>query len=161
MAADQEIQRLALTAAGREIDEAEVLESVANNSRFDVFGLTDAVLAGDSTRAFKILRGLRAEGVHPVQINWALCRELVLLAKVDHAVRHGDNLDGALMRSGVWQRRQPLVKQGLRRLKSARLRELLTQAAYVDAAVKGAVPAEPWAVLTGFLVAMLPPAAKA
>jgi DNA polymerase III subunit delta len=161
LAADQEIQRLALTSAGREIDEAEVLESVANNSRFDVFGLTDAVLAGDSTRAFKILAGLRAEGVHPVQINWALCRELALLAKVDYAVRHGDNVDGALLRSGVWQRRQPLVKQGLRRLKSTRLRELLTQAAYVDAAVKGAVPAEPWAVLTGFLVAMLPPAAKA
>ena len=48
LAADQEIKRLALTAAGREVDEAEVLEFVANNSRFDVFALADAVLAGET-----------------------------------------------------------------------------------------------------------------
>jgi DNA polymerase-3 subunit delta len=72
LAADQEIKRLALTAAGREIDEAEVLEFVANNSRFDVFALADAVLAGETGRTFRILSGLRAEGVHPVQISWVL-----------------------------------------------------------------------------------------
>ena len=54
-----------LTAAGEEVDEAEVLESVANHSRFDVFALADAVLAGETARAFKILWGLRAEGVAP------------------------------------------------------------------------------------------------
>lgn len=164
LAADQEIQRLALTAPNREsreIDEAEVIESVANNSRFDVFGLTDAVLAGDAVRAFKILAGLRAEGVHPVQISWALCRELTLLAKLDYAVRHGANIDGALMRNGVWQRRQPLVKQGLKRMQSKNFRELLTQAAQVDAALKGGETVEPWATLSGFLLAMLPAAAKA
>lgn len=164
LAADQEIQRLALTAPNRdsrEIEEAEVVASVANNSRFDVFGLGDAVLAGDAVRAFKILAGLRAEGVHPVQISWALCRELTLLAKLDYAVRHGANIDGALLRNGVWQRRQPLVKQGLKRMQSKDLRKLLTQAAHMDAALKGAEPAEPWATLSGFLLAMLPAAAKA
>ena len=113
LAADQEIKRLALTAAGREVDEAEVLEFVANNSRFDVFALADAVLAGETGRTFKILSGLRAEGVHPVQISWVLNRDISLLARLEYAVRHGDNLDGALMRTGVWRRRQPLVKQAL------------------------------------------------
>ena len=42
-----------------------MLEFVANNSRFDVFALADAVLAGETGRTFKILSGLRAEGVHP------------------------------------------------------------------------------------------------
>ena len=124
LAADQEIKRLALTAAGRTIDEADVLESVANNSRFDVFGLTDAVLAGDAARAFKILFGLRAEGVAAVLVSWALAREISLLARLEHAVRHGAAVDSALARAGVWRRRQPLVKQALRRWRAPQLRAL-------------------------------------
>jgi DNA polymerase-3 subunit delta len=157
LAADQEIKRLALTSAGREIDEAEVLEFVANNSRFDVFALADAVLAGETGRTFKILSGLRAEGVHPVQISWVLNRDISLLARLEYAVRHGDNLEGALLRSGVWQRRQPLVKQALAKFKAARLKALLAEAARVDAALKGVFPAEPWTTLTDLLVSLLRP----
>jgi len=157
LAADQEIKRLALTAAGREIDEAEVLEFVANSSRFDVFALADAVLAGETGRTFKILSGLRAEGVHPVQISWVLNRDISMLARLEYAVRHGDNLEGALLRSGVWQRRQPLVKKALAKFKASRLKALLAEAARVDAALKGVFPAEPWTTLTDLLVALLRP----
>ena len=157
LAADQEIKRLALTAAGREIDEAEVLEFVANNSRFDVFALADAVLAGETGRTFKILSGLRAEGVHPVQISWVLNRDISMLARLEYAVRHGDNLEGALLRSGVWQRRQPLVRKALTKFQAPRLKSLLAEAARVDAALKGVFPAEPWTTLTDLLVALLRP----
>jgi DNA polymerase-3 subunit delta len=161
LAADQEIKRLALTAAGREVDEAEVLEFVANNSRFDVFALADAVLAGETARVFKILAGLRAEGVHPVQISWVLNRDIGLLARLDYAVRHGDNVDGALFKNGVWRRRQPLVKHALGKFKAPRLRALLDQAARVDAALKGVFPAEPWTTLTELLIALLRPPERA
>ncbi len=155
LAADQEIKRLALTAAGEAVDEAEVLESVANHSRFDAFALADAVLAGEAARAFKILWSLRAEGVSPVLISWALNRDIGLLSQLDYAVRHGDNLEGALARQGVWRRRQALVKQALKRFKTRQLAALLTEAAQVDAALKGVFPAEPWATLTALLIAML------
>jgi len=157
LAADQEIKRLALTAAGREVDEAEVLEFVANNSRFDVFSLADAVLAGETGRTFKILSGLRAEGVHPVQISWVLNRDISLLARLEYAVRHGDNLEGAMLRSGVWRRRQALVRQAVAKFKAPRLKALLAEAARVDAALKGVFPAEPWTTLTDLLVALLRP----
>jgi DNA polymerase-3 subunit delta len=157
LAADQEIKRLALTATGREVDEAEVLEFVADNSRFDVFALADAVLAGETGRSFKILSGLRAEGVHPVQISWVLNRDISLLARLEYAVRHGDNLEGALMRTGVWRRRQPLVKQALGKFKAPRLKALLAEAARVDASLKGVFPAEPWTTLTDLLIALLRP----
>jgi len=161
LAADQEIKRLALSAAGEAVEEAEVLESVANNSRFDVFALADAVLAGETARAFKILWSLRAEGVAPVLISWALNRDIGLLAQLDYAVRHGDNLEGALEHQRVWRRRQTLVKQAMRRFKTRQLAALLTQAAQVDAALKGVFPAEPWATLTGLLIAMLSQPEKA
>jgi DNA polymerase-3 subunit delta len=161
LAADQEIKRLALSAAGREVDEGEVLEFVANSSRFDIFGLADAVLAGETGRVFKILHGLRAEGVHPVQISWVLNRDISLLARLEYAVRKGDNVDGALVKSGVWRRRQPLVKQALRRFKASRLRALIVEAARVDAALKGVFPAEPWTTLTDLLISLLRPAESA
>ena len=157
LAADQEIKRLALAAGDREVDEAEVLEFVANSSRFDIFALADAVLAGETGRTFKILSGLRAEGVHPVQISWVLNRDISLLARLEYAVRHGDNLEGVLLRSGVWQRRQPLVKKALAKFKAQRLKALLAEAARVDAALKGVFPAEPWTTLTDLLVALLRP----
>lgn len=161
LAADQEIKRIALTAAGREIDEAEVLEFVANNSRFDTFTLADAVLAGEAPRAFKILSSLRAEGVHPVQIAWALNRDISTLAKVEFAVRHGENVESALFKSGVWQRRQPLVRSALRRFSGRRLQALVAQAARVDAGLKGVFPAEPWLTLTDLLISLLRPPAGA
>jgi DNA polymerase III subunit delta len=160
LAADQEIQRLALTAAGREIDEGEVLESVANNSRFDAFTLADAVLAGDAARAFKILAGLRREGVTPVLVSWALARDIAVLARLQYAARHRGDLDQALARSGVWRRRQPLVKQALRRYGVGRLGDLLVRAAEVDATLKGLRSGEPWTALTDLLLALLMPAAK-
>jgi DNA polymerase-3 subunit delta len=161
LAADQEIKRLALTAVGREVDEAEVLEFVANNSRFDVFGLADAVLAGETGRAFKILSGLRAEGVHPVQISWVLNRDISLLSRLDYAVRHGENLEGAMLKSGVWRRRQPLVRAALGKFRAPRLKALLMEAARVDAALKGVFPAEPWTTLTDLLIALLRPPERA
>jgi DNA polymerase-3 subunit delta len=163
LAANQEIQRLALENPGgsKQLDEADVLASVANNSRFDVYKLADAVLGGESGRAFKILAGLREEGTAPQLVSWALVRDIELLASVHYAVRRGDNVDAALARNRVWRSRQGLVKQALRKFPSKRLRALITQAADVDAVLKGVVPAEPWTTLTGLLLAMLRPAANA
>jgi DNA polymerase III delta subunit len=53
------------------------------------------------------------------------------------------------------------VKQAMRRFKTRQLAALLTQAAQVDATLKGVFPAEPWATLTGLLIAMLSQPEKA
>ena len=65
--------------------------------------------------------------------------------------------DGALMRQGVWRRRQTLVKQATRRFKTRQLAALLRHASQVDASLKGVFPAEPWGTLTELLVEMLRP----
>jgi DNA polymerase-3 subunit delta len=158
LAADQQIKRLALLAPGSEVDEAQVLEAVADNARFDVFRLTDAVLAADSERAFRVLDGLRAEGVAPVLVSWALAREIGLLARLQFAVAHGESLDNALMKNGVWRRRQPLVKQALARLRRHDFKALVAGAAQADNTIKGAAPGQPWEALTGLLLALLRPA---
>ena len=46
--------------------------SVADSARFDVFQLSEAVLAGTAARALRVLAGLRAEGTEPTLVLWAL-----------------------------------------------------------------------------------------
>ncbi len=158
LAADQEIKRLRLLAGGSEVDEAQVLASVADNARFDVFRLSDAVLAGDGERAFRVLAGLQAEGVAAPLVSWALSREILLLARISAAIAHGENVDDVLQNLRVWRRRQPLVKQGVARFRRHDFKALIAHAAQVDGMVKGAEGARPWEALTGLLLALLRPA---
>jgi DNA polymerase-3 subunit delta len=155
LAADQELRKLALTDVGREIDEAAILEAVANSARFDVFRLTDAVLAGDAGRALRVLAGLRAEGVQPVLVSWALSRELGLLTKLKFALSGGERVEAVFARHGVWRRRQSLVAGALKRYQWEGLKLLLTQTVEVDALVKGGIGERPWDALARLVIAML------
>lgn len=155
LAADQELRKLALGAPRGEIDEAAVLDAVGSSARFDVFLLTDAVLAGDAARAFRVLAALREEGIAPVLVSWALARELSLLAKLKFALAGGEKIETAFARNGVWPRRRGLVGHALKRYEWQRLKELLTQAAEVDAIVKGGLGARPWDALSRLVAAML------
>lgn len=153
LAADQELKKLSLAGlGGRELDEAAVLEAVAISARYDVFGLADAVTAGDARRAFQVLDGLRLEGVEPVLLSWALCREIGLLARLQYAAEHGGAVDSLLARERVPRRRHPALKGALRRFGWAELKRLLARAADLDAAVKGGSETPPWEALTGFVL---------
>jgi DNA polymerase-3 subunit delta len=158
LAADQELRKLSLTASGP-IDEAAVLEAVANSARFDVFRLTEALVAGDTRRSIRVLEGLRAEGVQAVLVSWALGREISLLAKLKFAILKGEPPDKALARHGVWRNRQPDIKRALSRLSWRRLSALLRQAAEVDNTVKGAQHGQPWDALTALVIAAVAKAA--
>lgn len=158
LAADQELSKLSLSAAGSRIDEQTALEAVASSARFDVFRLTDAVLAGDAARALRVLAGLRLEGVHPTLVLWALVRELSLLAKLKFASLSGQRLESIMARNGVWQRRQPLVRQALGRFGWSALCDLLQQSASVDRRLKGLAYGPHWEALTDLVLAALSPA---
>jgi DNA polymerase-3 subunit delta len=80
LAAGQEIEKLRLLLGEGKVTADDVGDAVANSSRYDVFKLVDAALGGDAKRALRILSGLRAEGIEPVIVVWALTRELRTLA---------------------------------------------------------------------------------
>ncbi|TLY76047.1 MAG: DNA polymerase III subunit delta, partial [Gammaproteobacteria bacterium] len=65
LAAHQELTGLALLAPAGRVTPDAVLAAVADSARFDVFGLGEAVLAGETARALRVLAGLRAEGTEP------------------------------------------------------------------------------------------------
>ena len=77
LAAQQEVEKLLLRfGRGARLGMSELSESFADNARFEVLQLTEAVAAGDAARALRVLAGLRAEGDEPVRVLWWLVRTL-------------------------------------------------------------------------------------
>ena len=77
----QEIEKLKLLAGGDSgkainLDVKTVMQVVADSSRYNVYQLVDSALLGDTVRSQKILTGLRNEGIFPLVILAAICREL-------------------------------------------------------------------------------------
>ncbi|MGD9660868.1 MAG: DNA polymerase III subunit delta [Porticoccaceae bacterium] len=152
LAAIQEIEKLKLLAHAGEVDAATMSTVIADSARFNVFSLIDKILEGDAQAAARMLRGLHEEGTEALVILWALARELRLLIAAADARNYHDSVDNVLKKHKVWDKRQPLIKSALRRLKLPHLRILLRQAAVVDRTVKGMRSANPWEELTALVM---------
>lgn len=152
LAAGQEIEKLRLILGEGKVSADDVGNAVANSSRFDVFKLVDAALAGDAKRALRILSGLRAEGVEPVIVVWALARELRTLARLTDTIEQGTDLATGMQKSGVWRNRQAIVRSCIGRHKHGDFHRLLKAANQADQAAKGQSWADPWQLSTDIVL---------
>lgn len=141
LAADQEIEKLYLLLGPGKITYADVAQAITSQSRYSVFELVDMVLQGRQDRVVKIVAGLKAEGIVPVVINWALTKDIRLLVKV---ADNPSQADYTLKRSGVWQTRINMFKTCLTRHTARSCQIMLKRCAYIDAASKGLVDANVW-----------------
>ena len=137
LAAFQEIQKLALLFPAGPLSFEQVKDAVMDVARYDIFKLSEAMLAGDAARYARILDGLRAEGTATVLILWALAEDIRTIGKVLRAMAHSGNLSGALREARVWGVRQKLVERAVRRFTPAVAERALRQAAHIDKVIKG------------------------
>ena len=144
LAAVQEIEKLKLLATDNLVSFELMSSVVADSARYDVFGLSDKALHGDARGAVKTLQGLRTEGTEPIAILWALTRDIRSLVQISQMTAQGKNFDWAAKQSGVWDKKQPLFRSALQRLKPAHLQQLLRKANGIDKAVKGMRHADAW-----------------
>lgn len=144
LAARQEIEKLQLILDSPVVDGPAMSAAVADSARYDLFAMVDQLLEGQVEEACRAMRGLRAEGDAPPAILWVLMRELRMLAQISEAVGAGQSFDTACQAARVWQNRQPLVRNALRRLKPGRLQLLLRQARLVDQISKGVRKGDAW-----------------
>ncbi len=154
LAAGQEVEKLRLLLGEGSVTAADVADAVADSSRFDVYKLTDAAMAGDATRAIRILGGLKAEGVEPVIVMWALTRELRTLATLDDAVRQGTELGSAMQTARVWNNRQGLVRSCIGRHPQGAFHRMLKASGRADAAAKGQRYGDPWQMAADIVIGM-------
>ena len=161
LAADQEIEKLRLLLGEGEVTGEDVNKAVANSSRYDVYKLADAAVGGDASRGLRILDGVRAEGVEPVIVVWALTRELRVLGKLADKVQSGVELGSALQKSGVWRNRQGIVRSCVARHRASDFYQLLKLARRADAAAKGQSDEDAWQLATNIVLGLSMGSAKA
>jgi DNA polymerase-3 subunit delta len=161
LAAAQEIDKLVLLTAAdaapgtrRGAIDAALLESlVADNARFDLFALVDAMLAGDAARVVRIARALEGEGEQvPALIGW-IATQLQLLARAAAAVHGGQKPDAALRAERVWQNKLGLYRAALRRGDAVFWQARLSHAALIERIGKGRAGGDAWRELERLLVA--------
>jgi DNA polymerase-3 subunit delta len=145
LACVQEIEKLYLLQGECEVDAGDILALVADNARYDVFGLLDSVLAGKAARSVRMLQGLRAEGLVPQIVIWALSRELRQLTAMATAIASGQPVQAVLSQYRVWPaERKSIVAAALRRLSMAQCAALLQHCARVDRISKGQGAGSAW-----------------
>ncbi len=151
LAAHQEIQKLGLLHPEGELSLEQVEAAVLNVARYDVFKLSEAVLAGQLARVQRMLDGLQAEGEAAVLVHWALAEDIRTLHRIRQALDDGRPLPLALRENRVWGLKEKLMERVLPRLNAATLGRLVQDAHRVDGIVKGLKhadwPAEAWGAL--------------
>ncbi|MDR7306291.1 DNA polymerase III subunit delta [Rhodoferax saidenbachensis] len=141
LAAHQEIQKLALLfpadANGGVLTLEQVESAVLNVARYDVFKLSEAVLAGQAVRVQRMLDGLQAEGEAEVLVHYTLAEDIRALKRVKDAMAQGRPLPMALRENRIWGVKERLFERVLPKLSESKLAELLQSAHLVDGIVKG------------------------
>lgn len=155
LAAQQEIAKLGLLYPPGELSLEQVQEAVLDVSRFGVFDLPQALLAGDAARAVKILAGLRAEGEALPLVLWVVTEELRVLVRAQQALAAGQPLAALKNELKLWGPRERLLAPAARRAADAPA--LLARCAEVDRVAKGLqaprCDADPWLELTDIVLA--------
>ncbi|QWD09411.1 DNA polymerase III subunit delta [Polynucleobacter paneuropaeus] len=148
IAAHQEIQKLGLLYPAGELSEEQVRSAILKVARYNVFELSEAMLAGDLPRVNRMLDGLKGEGEPLVLILWSITEELRLLSKLKMASDSGESVQQLLRANWVWGNKERLYPAALKRVQSSRLRQALQIAAGLDRQSKGLqaaeLPGDPW-----------------
>ena len=128
---------LALLLPPGDLDPAQVENVVLDSARYDIFGLADAALAGETARCLRMVAGLRAEDAAMPLVVWALSDALRRFLKVRESIDAGQPAQSALRSAGAFGRREAAFRQALRRLGTVDALRLLRETAHLDRMAKG------------------------
>ena len=148
IAAHQEILKLGLLYPVGKLSEEQIRSSILKVARYNVFELTEAMLAGDLARLNRMLDGLKGEGEPLVLILWSVTEELRILSKLKAASDAGESVQNLMRANRIWGNKERLYPAALRRVQPLKLRRAMQVAAGLDRQVKGLpvaeLPADPW-----------------
>ena len=145
LAAAQEVEKLYILHGQNRITKAMIESEVASNTRFDVFNLNDALLAGQLNRALHIVHDLKAEDTPMPVVIWAISREVRMLYLMKVKTVEGTSLDALFKRFNIWDNKRKLaVQSALGRLKDTDLQAILLLCVKTDKQAKGQLAGDSW-----------------
>ncbi len=153
LAAAQELEKLKMRFADKMISAQEISGLVADNARFDVFRLMDAMLANNLARCIKMVRALKQNNTALVVIHWALERQTRTLLALAGLRQTGQRIGPAEYRKhGIWQNQQAAIQSCLNRLTLPQLEQLLSGLSDLDLMIKGQASGDAWLELEKWLI---------
>ena len=148
IAAHQEILKLGLLYPEGRLTEEQIRSSILKVARYNVFELTEAMLAGDLARLNRMLDGLKGEGEPLVLILWSVTEELRILSKLKAASDAGESVQQLMRANRIWGNKERLYPAAIRRVQPLKLLKAMQVAAGLDRQSKGLyaadLPADPW-----------------
>ncbi len=162
LAAMQEIEKLKLLAGEDsdrpiQLDAKTVMQVVADSSRYNVYQLVDAALLGETARSQKMLAALRSEGIFPLVILAAICRELRSLLPMLEKKQQGLGINAIVQSGRVWFNRKQAVSSALSRIDAETVWSMLDHSRAIDQCIKGMSRANPWDELSILLLKLSGP----
>ena len=162
LAAQQEIDKLALLLPPGSVTLADVEHAVVDVSRREADALQDALYAGDGVRFARTVTDLRDAGEAVPAILWQVSSAVGLLLRLKLAVAQGESLPAA-MRT-LWGRdkqRAPQIERALKRLPLEKIECALADLALIDRQAKGLERmGDPWDTLLRMGMTLAQPAAN-
>lgn len=157
LAGAQEVDKLVLLLdPGTRLDRDMVERLVGDSARYDAFQLVDAVLAGESARALRILAGLRAEGEDLLPLLGLLNVQLAIAGRLAGA----RDFEAGVRAEHLWQARAAQFRRALARAPQPRFwQRCMVWAGRIDRMVKGREQGEPWREFERLLVVLMQPRA--
>jgi DNA polymerase-3 subunit delta len=145
LACAQEIEKLRMIYGAGRIDTAQVQEAMADSARFEVFSWVDTMLAGDVQRSVRQLQGLRAGGVEPILVAWALDREIRTLCQITYALQMRQQMDQVFKTYRIWATRKNVVSRAIKRYpQPVDWRQFLQKMVQIERMIKGVKTGNPW-----------------
>lgn len=156
LAAQQELEKLALLAGDTPLTAAQIDELVTDVARFEANQLGEALWGGQLGRCLRLLDALQAEGEAVVRLHWLIADDVRALRRAAQALAAGKPLPMALREARVWGPKERLFERVLPSLKPVQLDRLLLDVQQLEGICKGlrepGWPTEPWAAMRHFLL---------
>ena len=148
LAYDQSIKKLLILFGNQQqIEPKHIIDATEDSARFDVFQLVDTLLAGNTTKALKILANLKAAGLAEPIIVWALAKEARLLLQLCHGQEQGKALSALFPQLKVWRTRQEILSKATRRSTTTFWKQQLADLHRIDLSIKGIETSDTWTML--------------
>jgi DNA polymerase III subunit delta len=140
----QELEKLALIYGSELVDSEKLHPVLVNQSKFDIFDLSDAILQGEPVKIIEILTTLKQLNTEPTSVLWTLSRDAQQLLDMNIALHAGHTMPLVLKQFKVWKNKQLLFQNALNRISQQQLQNIIQLLAQFDTAFKSGSLISPW-----------------
>ncbi|MEM8593971.1 MAG: DNA polymerase III subunit delta [Pseudomonadota bacterium] len=153
LSACQELDKLELQFSNDVmITQANLVESLTQNSQYSAFDLSQSLLRRDIKTATQQLNALREEGEEPSLILWALLRDLRLLSNCLSQQRAGQSIQALLKKQYLPEPQKAALISALPHTSTTHLKQRYKACLDIEQSIKGLSSRDTWQLLERYLM---------